>query len=376
MEPQQKDFILKGALEQAKGLHREGYALMDYAPQVAGYLQQQPGVEEVRDYKGSDITVRFQDSTQVTVLLGREAQYGGAPATPSPATPAAAPAYRDPPHPAWIKAGVIDPLWDDWPPQSTPTSIVGTLRAQGYRVEHVKAGNVDLNFMTKLDQKRYGVIFIRTHGGIEWVGSDPKLHIMVRPFFDSYPPASGYTGVGVFYVGTDWGAKYAYAFNDQFVSAYMSGLTFPDTLMHLLVCYGAATDAENDMIPAFLSRGMGCYSGWTLTASATYGDPAAVTFFQRMAGGDTVAQATAHIAASGSSPDPDTGAVLVAHGDSGMHLQLPFIGNKRTKELHQPTCRWVRLMSLRNVRFFETVQDALNVGYNGCAYCLPQYDTG
>ena len=123
-----------------------------------------------------------------------------------------------------------------------------------------------------LDQKRYGVVFIRTHGGMEWVGGDSKLHIMVRPFFDTVPPASGYTGTGVMYVGTNWGYKYAYSFNDQFVSTYMTSPPFPDTLMHLLVCYGAATEAENDMIPAFLSRGVGCYTGWTLTASSTYGD--------------------------------------------------------------------------------------------------------
>jgi len=376
MEPKQKDRILKETLELARARHLEGYHVMDYAPQTQGYLQQQPEVEEVRDYKGSDLTVRFQDNTQVTILLGREERYGGAPATSSPVTPLASTPYRDPAHPAWIKAGVIDPLWDDWPPQTTPISIVSTLRGQGYRVDHVKGGNVDLDFMTTFAQRRYGVVFIRTHGGIQWVGNDPKLHIMVRPFLDSWPPGSGYTGVGVFYVNTNWGAKYAYAFNDQFVNTYMTSPVFPDTLMHLLVCYGAATEAQNDMIPAFLNRGVGCYSGWTLTASSTYGDPAAVMFFERLAAGDSVAQATAHVAASGNSPDPDTGAVLVTHGDSGMHLQLPFIGNKRTKELHQATCRWVRLMNLNNIRFFETVQGALNQGYNGCAYCLREFDTG
>lgn len=376
MEAERKDNILQGAVGLATERRLAGYGVMDYAAQVQGYLRQQPEVEEVRDYRASDLTVRFQDNTQVAVLLGREELYGGGPAAPAPAAPSASPAYRDPPHPGWIKAGVIDPLWDDWPPQSTPLDIVSTLQAQGYQVQHVKGQAVDLSFMTTFDQKRYGVVFIRTHGGMEWVGSDSKLHIMVRPFFDTVPPPSGYTGTGVMYVGTNWGYKYAYSFNDQFVSTYMTTPPFPDTLMHLLVCYGAAPEAQNDMIPAFLSRGVGCYTGWTLTASSTYGDPAAVTFFQRMAAGDTVAQAIAHIAASGSSPDPNTGAVLVAHGDDGMHLQLPYIGNKRSKELHQPTCRWVRRMSLRNVKFFETVQEALNQGYNGCATCLPQFDTG
>ena len=136
--------------------------------------------------------------------------------------------------------------------QSTPLGIIATLNAQGFRVDHIKGDAVDLNFMASFEEKRYGAVFIRTHGGTQWVGSDAKLHIMVRPFFDSWPPDSGYAGVGVFYVGTNWGDKYAYAFNDQFVSTYMGGSQFPNTLMHLLVCFGAATEAQNDMIPAFL----------------------------------------------------------------------------------------------------------------------------
>lgn len=376
MNAQEKDRILSGVLVLAKDRQGAGYAVNDYAPDMLGYLQQQPGVENVRDYKGSDITVRFVDQTQVTVLLGREQHYGGGSGPSVAATPAAYPTYPVLSHPGWIRAGVIDPLWDDWPPQSTPLGIIDTLNAQGFRVDHIKGDAVDLSFMAGLEGRRYGAIFIRTHGGMQWVGSDAKLHIMVRPFFDSWPPDSGYAGVGVFYVGTDWGNKYAYAFNDQFVSTYMSSTQFPNTLMHLLVCYGAATEAQNDMIPAFLNRGLGCYSGWTLTASSTYGDPAAVTFFQRLASGDTVAQATAHIASIGSSPDPDTGAVLVAHGNSGMHLQLPYIGNKRSKELHIATCHWAKLMALHNVRLFESVGDAQAQGYNGCASCLPAHNTG
>jgi len=376
MEAQAKDLILKGAFDLVTARHQAGDLPRDYAPDTQSYLAQQPGVAEVRDYQGRDITIRFEDDTLVTVLLDRDQHYGGAPASPGEAAPAPYPAYANLDHPGWIKAGVIDPLWDDWPPQSTTLDIASTLTAQGFRVDHVKADAVNLNFMTGFDERRYGVVFIRTHGGTQWVGNDAKLHIMVRPYFTSWPPNSGFTGVGVFYVNTNWGPRYAYAFNDQFVSTYMSGTQFPNTLMHLLVCYGACVDAQNDMIPALLNRGVGCYSGWTLTASSTYGDPAAVTFFQRLAAGDTVAQAIAFITASGSSPDPNTGAVLVAHGNSGMHLQLPYVGNKRSKELHIATCRWAKLMALRNVRLFYSIRDAQVHGYNGCAFCLPRYNTG
>jgi hypothetical protein len=59
-----------------------------------------------------------------------------------------------------------------------------------------------------------------------------------------------------------------------------------------------------------------------------------------------------------------------------MHLQLPFVGNRRSKELHKATCYWAKLMRLHNVRLFESVGDAQGHGYNGCAFCLPQYNTG
>ena len=376
MEAREKDRILRGALNMTRTRRLRGYAVADYAPVTHSFLQQQPGVEEVRDYKGSDITVRFQDQTRVTILLGREQSYGGPPDDHGGALPASGTTYSNPDQPGWVKAGILDPMWDDWPPQSTPTSIVSTLIQQGYRVEHVRGQDVSLSFMTKLEQKGYGVVFIRTHGGMEQVGNDSKLHIMVRPYFDSWPPESGYAGVGVFYVGTNWGYKYAYAFNDEFVSTYMNSQPFPNTLVHLLVCYGASPEAENDMIPSLLNRGVGCYSGWTLTASSSYGDPAAVTFFQRMADGDTVAQASAHITASGSSPDPNTGAVLVAHGNSGMQLQLPFIGNRRSSKLHRATCHWAKQMQLGNIQFFGSVEDALARNYRACAFCLPQSDTG
>jgi len=39
-------------------------------------------------------------------------------------------------------------------------------------------------------------------------------------------------------------------------------------------------------------------------------------FFDEMAGGASVAEAIAAIQAAGHSPDPNTGAVLVAHGDT------------------------------------------------------------
>jgi len=325
MERELKDRIIKDAFAQVETYRARGYGVVDYSAAVKQHLMEREEVEEVLRYGQSDLTVRFRDKTQVGILLGREAAYGGALPNTLQAPTAPRSVLTDPPYPGSAKAGVLDPLYDDWPPQSTPDGIVIILQGRGYDVELVTGDAVDLDFFTTLDQKGYGVVFLRTHGGVMDVGGDPKLHIMTRPFYDSYPPDSGYDGVGVFYVWTNWGSKYAYAFNDEFVEAYMNDMAFPDTLIHLLVCYGAAVDAQDDMIPAFLNRGVGCYTGWTLSASSTHGDPAAVMFFDEMAGGASVAEAIVAIQAAGHSPDPSTGAVLVAHGDDGMHLGPPDI---------------------------------------------------
>ena len=51
-----------------------------------------------------------------------------------------------------------------------------------------------------------------------------------------------------------------------------------------------------------------------------------------------------------------------------------FIGNRKTKELHTLACTQGKRMYEKNKRIFHSISDALNCGYNGCAYCLPDYD--
>ena len=86
--------------------------------------------------------------------------------------------------------------------------------------------------------------------------------------------------------------------------------------MHLLVCHGADPLGQDDLIDAFLDFGVGCYVGWTRTASLAHGDPAAVEFFEYLCGayGRTVAGAIQKITSLGHSPDPGTNAVLVSYG--------------------------------------------------------------
>jgi hypothetical protein len=189
------------------------------------------------------------------------------------------------------------------------------------------------------------VVFIRSHGGMMSVGGDNKVQIMVRPFFSSFPPASGYAGVEVLHVSTDVlpaGSAYVYSFNNLFVNQYMNNKYFPNTLFHLLVCHGADPDAQNDMIQTLLSKGAGCYSGWTKNASSTHGDPAAVQFFQVLCNqaanpANIVSNAIAQVTTAGHSPDPGSTAVLVSHGAAAMQIIKCFIIDEASHIVIQDT---------------------------------------
>jgi hypothetical protein len=54
----------------------------------------------------------------------------------------------------------------------------------------------------------------------------------------------------------------------------------------------------------------------------------------------------------------------------------PFVANRRSREVHVANCRWVRQMSGRNKSAYRELELALNRGYNGCRFCLPEHDTG
>lgn len=54
----------------------------------------------------------------------------------------------------------------------------------------------------------------------------------------------------------------------------------------------------------------------------------------------------------------------------------PFMANRRTMEVHKSNCEWAKLMSPRNKAAYTQVDLALKHGYNGCKYCLPEFDKG
>jgi len=368
IEASKKDHIIKNAYAKISTLKKGGYDVKKQSTDLKKWLEEQDEVEEVSVYSDTDITVKFKDKTQVGILLDRNKIYGGSIENSVNVDIGKQhfSKHIDDPFPISTKAAVIDTLRDDWPPASTPDNINNLLGGAGYDVDYIKNDNANLQFFTTFDDNEYGVVFIRSHGGIMNVGGDDKLHIMVRPFFSSFPPASGYTGVGVFTVGTDvlpQGYAYTYAFNNQFVQQYMNNKHFPNSLFHLLVCHGADPVAQDDMIKSFLDRGVGCYTGWTKNASSTHGDPAAVQFFQVLCQSsanptNSVTNAIAQIDSAGHTPDSETSAILVAHGSSAMQI----INCQIIKEVSHITIRNPKGEIIG--RGFHDILDAVEYGTN------------
>jgi hypothetical protein len=64
---------------------------------------------------------------------------------------------------------------------------------------------------------------------------------------------------------------------------------------------------------------------------------------------------------------------------TGGQNQQEIVANMRTKEFHRYDCEWARRILRKNVRKFTCLEDLFsNTGatYNGCGYCMRQYDTG
>lgn len=54
----------------------------------------------------------------------------------------------------------------------------------------------------------------------------------------------------------------------------------------------------------------------------------------------------------------------------------PYVGNRNTRELHiRGKCIWEKMMSGKNRVAFSDPDTAVNKGYNGCAYCMPEINT-
>jgi hypothetical protein len=55
--------------------------------------------------------------------------------------------------------------------------------------------------------------------------------------------------------------------------------------------------------------------------------------------------------------------------------KAPLIANRRSKEVHLPYCSWGKRISKRNRKIdFQSFEEALFEGYDGCAHCLSDYN--
>lgn len=53
----------------------------------------------------------------------------------------------------------------------------------------------------------------------------------------------------------------------------------------------------------------------------------------------------------------------------------PYVANRNTEEVHEANCEWVAKMSAKNKVAYRQLELALQHGYNGCRYCLKEFDT-
>ena len=63
---------------------------------------------------------------------------------------------------------------------------------------------------------------------------------------------------------------------------------------------------------------------------------------------------------------------------SNMGSYAPYVANRNPEsmELHKRECEWAHRIAFRNRVYYCELEEALAAGYNGCAYCLPRYNTG
>ena len=53
--------------------------------------------------------------------------------------------------------------------------------------------------------------------------------------------------------------------------------------------------------------------------------------------------------------------------------EYPYLGNRRTREVHVANCDWAAKTSVRNKEAYQNLERALKHGYDGCHFCLPEY---
>lgn len=296
--------------------------LLDAVRTQREFLLKQSGVREVRQLKGANLFVRFQDNSELVMLLGEDRMGSDAIAaqvspsrtastqvSPTVQKPVISQAVRPqimyipPCAPLSNKALIYDCLEDDYnvvspkPWQRVKTS----LESLGYIVTVQLNNSANLANAALFDNGEYGVIFMRGHGGD--LGGD--FGFLVRPWYASYPPAnSGFTGTlrASAYNHATQSTQFGYIITGGFSSAYWVNKSFPKTIFFLESCHGADPGAIPGMPTWTINHGASVWLGWDESVSFNCGDNGTALFFQRMAMGNTIGQAVSAVYATGCRP--------------------------------------------------------------------------
>ena len=352
--------------------------LLDAVRTQREFLVKQPGVKEVRQLRGANLFVRFQDGNELIMLLGEmrlgsettATQAAKSPSTATqlkPAVQAVSPAiqpgllYLAPCAPSSNKALIFDCLEDDYNVVSPkPWQQVKTrLEILGYQVTVQLNNSASLANAALFDDGEYGVIFMRGHGGD--LGGD--FGFLVRPWYSSYPPAnSGYTGTqraSAFNHATN-STQFGYIITGQFSSTYWANKTFPNTIFFLESCHGADSGALPGMPTWTTNHGAAVWLGWNESVSFNCGDNGTALFFQKMAIGNTIGQGVSTVYATGCRP-PE----LVAF-PTGKDSCKPGVWRSDVNEAAVPDARDFKLLKM--------VSDSGKLHATITFYATPSFD--
>jgi hypothetical protein len=353
------------------------------------FLSKQSGIREVRQLKGGNLLVKFQDNQELLMLLGENrlgaeslsmvpsmgasggttGQMLAANQVLQPASTAVKPVtqinpavfYIPPCAPASNRALIFDCLEDDANVVSPKAwqQVKADLEALGYFVTVAANNNANLANAALFDNGEYGVIFMRGHGGD--LGGD--FGFLVRPWYASYPPAnSGYTGTlrASAYNNATHSTQFGYIITGQFSQTYWANKAFPGTIFFLESCHGADPGALPGMPTWTINHGASAWLGWNESVSFNCGDNGTALFFQKMALGNTIGQGVSAVYATGCRP-PE----LVSF-PAGREACKPGVWRLDNNESAVPDGRDFRLLKL--------VSDGAKLHATITFYAAPAFD--
>lgn len=191
-------------------------------------------------------------------------------------------------------------------------SIIYNLERAGYIVDNYKDENVTVNLLKRLDDEKYSVIYINSHGFIDSQGS---FALFINEKIDSerinlYQNDIEENRIGYLEDGSLAGYLYV---TPQFFLFYGNNSLFPNALIFIDACYSGKNVS---LAQVFLNLGAQCFIGWNGPVNVIHGIMMDGKFFHEACKyNKTIEQALRGIRA-----DPDSGANLTYFGDGTLRI--------------------------------------------------------